>query len=63
MDARKFLELRNKDTGTSHFFYNWLKLHVLFKIHSTISIKLLDYCDHMYSRRRRNGTENDSCLP
>jgi len=62
MDVREFLELRNIETGNSHFFYKWLKLQVLFKMHSTFSIKLLDYSDHMFSRRRRNGTENDPCL-
>jgi len=39
MEVCKFIELRDIDTGTSHFSYNCWKLPVLLEIHSTLSIK------------------------
>jgi hypothetical protein len=50
MEVCKFLELSDIDTGSSHFSYNCWKLPVLLKMHSILSTKELDYCDHMHAR-------------
>ena len=48
MEVCKFLELHDMDTGNSHFSYKSWRLPIVLKMHSTLSIKQLDYCDHTY---------------